>query len=266
MSKGREPVVMEMHDHICLVRLHKPETRNALDVEMASALASTLENVRSDQSIRAVLLTGGQHFMAGGDIRYFAQHMHQEEQEWSDTVTSLIADAHRSITAISNMEKPVLASVDGAAAGYGLSLAMACDFVVCSRTAVMTLAYVHIGASPDGGSTFALPRLVGMRRATQIAMLGDRFSADDALAWGLVNEVVDPEGLEEASWRWASRLSQLPTRAIGRTKMLLRQSLDHSLTDQLDAEMRQFATTSTEPDFREGVTAFLEKRRPDFKG
>lgn len=261
-----EIVQTRIHDQVCVITLNQAETRNALNMPMAEGLLQALQDVRYAEGVRAVVITGGPQFMAGGDIRYFADNINSPAAKWRGKLNDLIDLAHGCVMAIRTMDKPVVASVDGAAAGFGLSLMMACDFAVVTQRALFTLAYIHIGTSPDGGSTFSLPRHVGAKRAAEIAMLGDRFGAEEALTWGLVNKVVPVDQLEEASWSLASRLANMPTKALGRTKALLRQSLYSSLEEQLHAEAEQFGCSAVENDFREGISAFLEKRKPQFTG
>jgi 2-(1,2-epoxy-1,2-dihydrophenyl)acetyl-CoA isomerase len=156
--------------------------------------------------------------------------------------------------------------VRGAAAGFGLSLMMACDLAIAADNAYFTLAYTLIGASPDGGSTFSLPRIVGQKKAMEIALLGDRFDASTAERLGIVNRVVPAAALEEETARLAARLASGPTAVYARTKTLLQASLNASLPAQLQAEAEAFAASAAEPDFREGLAAFIEKRKPQFKG
>lgn len=178
----------------------------------------------------------------------------------------MIGQVHASVAALRRMDKPVVAAVQGATAGFGVSLTLAADLAIAADDAVLTLAYCHIGASPDGGSTFHLPRAVGMKRAMEIALLGERFGAEDAVRMGLVNRVVPAAELAAEAARLAGRLAQGPTAAYARTKRLLNTSLDNSLAAQLAAESESFAASTMTEDFREGVTAFLEKRPPAFQG
>ncbi len=263
-----ETVLLSTDGAIATITLNRPESMNALDSAMVDELHANLIRVEQDAAIRCVVLRGaGDNFMAGGDIRMFAKALAElPPAEQQASFESLIGQVHASIIALRRMDKPVVAAVQGAAAGFGVSLATACDLTIAADSAVFTLAYCHIGTSPDGGSTFHLPRAVGMKRAMEIALLGDRFSAEQAAEIGLINRVVPADGLEEATAKLAGRLAKGPTAAYGRTKRLLNASLDNSLAAQLSAESELFTASTMTDDFREGVTAFLEKRPADFQG
>ena len=204
--------------------------------------------------------------MAGGDLKWFGESLAMPAAEKRALFLELIDDVHGAIRGLRRMPKPVVASVNGAAAGFGLSLVMACDLVIAAESAYFTLAYSLIGVTPDGGSTFALPRIVGAKKAMEIALLGDRFDAAAAHSLGLVNWVVPAETLAAETAKIAARLAAGPTAVYGRTKALLNQSLGHSLETQLQREAEAFADAAGERDFAEGVTAFLAKRKPVFSG
>jgi 2-(1,2-epoxy-1,2-dihydrophenyl)acetyl-CoA isomerase len=182
-----------------------------------------------------------------------------------DPVRSFIQEVHALIISLRRMPKPVIASVSGAAAGFGMSLMMACDLVIAADNAYFTLAYTLIGASPDGGSTFALPRIVGAKKAMEIALLGERFDAAAAERLGLVNRVVPATSLEAETMKLAARLAAGPTTVYGRTKALLNGSLNASLESQLQREAEAFAQSAAEPDFAEGIRAFIERRKPQWR-
>ena len=175
-------------------------------------------------------------------------------------------DLHDGIMAIRRMPKPVVASVHGAAAGAGFSLAMACDLVIAAEDAVFTLAYSVIGASPDGSSTYSLPRLIGYHRAMELMLLSDRFGVERAQELGLVNFSVAEDELESETRKLSQRLASGPTFAYGKAKALLGKSLERGIGDQLDAESQHIMECSRTTDFAEGITAFLEKRKPTFIG
>ena len=261
-----EAVLKSVADGVATLTLNRPQALNALDSTMAEALGARVVEIENDPAVRAVVLAGaGGHFMAGGDLKWFQGFLEKPAAEKRRLFEVFVREgAHRSVLALRRMPKPVIASVRGAAAGFGLSLVLASDLALASENAVFTLAYVNIGTSPDGGSTHALVRAVGMKRAMEIALLGERFDAKRALALGIVNRVV-PEGeLDRATAALARRLAAGPAEALGRTKALINASWDASLAEQLDAEAASFAACAAGADFAEGIRAFVEKRPAKF--
>ena len=246
--------------------MRRPDALNALNVELAEGLREAVLAAQYDSTVRCVVVRGGEHFMAGGDIRWFAENLDKPPDAKRVYFEKSIREVHRIILSIQCMHKPVVASVNGAAAGFGFSLMMACDLVIAAENAFFTLAYVNLGLSPDGGATFALPRIVGAKKAAEIAFLGDRFDAATARGLGLVNWVVPAAELEDETTRLAARLAQGPTEALGCTKVLLNGSLNASLEAQLRAEADSFARCASQGDFAEGVSAFIAKRPPLFGG
>lgn len=250
---------------VATLTLNRPAVLNALDPAMAAALAAATGDLAARADVRCIVVTGaGAHFMAGGDIGYFASLLSMPPDERVRRVAAIIGPVHDSIRNLAAAPQPVIASVRGACAGFGLSLMLACDLAVVSRAATLSLAYCRIGASPDGGCTHALPRLTGLRRAMEIALLGDRFTAEDAAAMGLVNRLCDDGELEAVTAELSRRLAAGPGRTLARTKRLLRASLDNALDVQLAAEEESFLRGVAGAEFAEGVTAFVEKRPPDF--
>jgi 2-(1,2-epoxy-1,2-dihydrophenyl)acetyl-CoA isomerase len=239
--------------------LNRPEVLNALNADMHEALAAALKEARADD-VRAVVITGaGRGFCVGQDLTEF-------RDATGDIADRLRASYHPNILAIRALEKPVIAAVNGAAAGAGLSLACACDIRIASDAAVFVPAFVNIGLVPDSGGSFFIARLLGPARAFEWMTSGRTLTAAEAQAWGLVSEVVEAEALEGHVAELAGRLAEMPTRAIGMTKRLFDRAAESTLEDQLEFEAQlQSAATKTN-DFHEGVSAFLEKRKPEFSG
>jgi len=239
--------------------LNRPDVLNALNADMHKALAAALKDARADD-VRAVVITGaGRGFCVGQDLTEF-------RDATGDIADRLRESYHPNIRAIRALEKPVIAAVNGAAAGAGLSLACACDIRIASEAAVFVPAFVNIGLVPDSGGSFFTARLLGPARAFEWMTSGRTLTAAEAQAWGLASEVVDADALEGHVAELAGRLGALPTRAIGMTKRLFDRAAESTLEDQLEFEAQlQSAATKTN-DFREGVAAFLEKRKPEFTG
>jgi len=249
------------------ITLNRPQSLNALNEEMMQELSSTLDNVARDSSIRCLMFKGaGASFMAGGDVKMFHQELGRSSAQLHERFQQFVGALHPLIEKLANLRVPVVAGVQGAVAGFGVSLTMLCDFVVAADDNYFTLAYIHLGTTPDGSSTWFLPRLVGLRRAKEIAMLGERIPAAEAQRWGLVYKVVPRASLESETASLAARLAAGPTRAYGNTKLLLQSSFNHSLHEQMDFEVSSFAECASNPDFAEGVKAFVERRKPQFKG
>lgn len=250
---------------VATVTLNRPESLNALDIAMVEGLERAFRTLAEEKTARAVVLTGaGDHFMAGGDIRLFKTINQMPPADRDAKVRPIIEAAGRVVTLMRALPQPIVASVHGACAGFGLSLANACDLTVASDDAYFTLAYINIGTTPDGSGSFFLPRLVGPKRAAEIALLGGRFDAATAERWGLVNAVHARADLPAATAALAGRLAAMPAQAIARTKALLNQAMDTSLPDQLLAEEDAFAASTGTADWEEGIDAFLNRRKPAF--
>ncbi|HET6720469.1 MAG TPA: enoyl-CoA hydratase-related protein [Rhodocyclaceae bacterium] len=258
-------VLYETRGPLAVITLNRPGALNALNHEMIGGLAIATARAGDDPNVRVVLIRGGgDHFMAGGDLKWFREEIDGRHPDIEAHFQQTIDQVHASTQAIRNMDKPVIAVVHGAVAGFGLSLMLACDFALAADNAYFTLAYCHIGLSPDGGATWLLPRLVGLRKASELALLGERFDAGTAATLGLVNRVVPLAELNRDAEALAARLAAGPAAALARTKALLQSSFDHSLDQQLAAEKRAFAACAAEPDFAEGLAAFAEKRKARF--
>ena len=251
-----------------IITLNRPEARNALNPEMFQELGSAIQGCR-DPDMRAVIITGsGGSFCAGADVKDFVNQLENSGPEGLHQHLKHLADAfHRHvIIPIRQLDKPVIASIDGVAAGGGLSLALACDLRVASDSARFLMAYGNIGATADGGSTYLLPRLIGTARAMELYLSDQPIGAQRALDLGLLNQVFPTAELERSTLEFAARLAQGPTVAYGRVKALFDSSWDASLAGQLGAETEFISNITMTDDFQEGIKAFAEKRSPRFQG
>jgi 2-(1,2-epoxy-1,2-dihydrophenyl)acetyl-CoA isomerase len=253
-------------DGVSTITLNRPKALNALDRNLTVGLRDAVFAAEQDASVRCLVIRGGEHFMAGGDLKWFDELVRSRgSAENRIQFEGFVHEVHALIISLRRMPKPAIAAVSGAAAGFGMSLMMACDLVIAADNAYFSLAYALIGTSPDGGSTFALPRIVGAKKAMEIALLGERFDAATAERLGLVNRVVPLASLDQETARLAARLAGGPTTVYGRTKALLNGSLNASLESQLQREAEAFAQSAAEPDFAEGIRAFVEKRKPQWR-
>jgi len=262
-----EHVLSEVKDGIGTITLNRPEALNALSPEMTDGLIEATGRFERDTAVRAVVIRGaGEHFMAGGDIKGFHKSLSEDRTGHVARLEMRVVKTHQTIYHLRRMGKPVLASVQGAAAGFGVSLILACDLAIAAEDAYFSLAYRHIGLSADGGATYFLPRIVGERRALEIALLGERFTAARAKEMGMLNWVVPRAELAQETASLARRLADGPTAALGRVKQLIRTSLDNSWDEQSHREAEGLAAAAATEDHLEGVTAFIEKRKPVFRG
>lgn len=262
-----DTLLLDIEDGVATLTLNRPDALNALNADMIVALGDTVPRLETDPAVRCVVLRGaGEHFMAGGDLKEFHAHLEQPAEDRRRRFEAMIHRLHPTIISLRRMPKPVVASLRGAAAGFGLSLGLAADLAIAAEDAYFTLAYCLIGTSPDGGGSFHLPRIVGLRKAMEIALLGDRFDAGAAKDLGIVNWVVPAAALDEETAKLARRLAAGPVRALANTKRLLNRSLDSPLEAQLQAEAESFADCAATPDFAEGIAAFVEKRKPSYEG
>jgi len=257
-------ILFEADQGVATITLNRPEVLNSFNMPMAAELQGALRAAADDQTIRAVLITGaGRAFCAGQDLAEAAPADGSPAPPIADIVRRTYNPTVRAIRAI---EKPVVCAVNGVAAGAGANLALACDVVIAADNASFVQAFSKIGLIPDTGGTFFLPRLVGLARATALAFFGDRLSAADAQAMGMIYRVVEAARLDDESRALARRLATQPTRGFGLTKRAFNQSLANDLDAQLEVEAELQAEAAGTSDFAEGVRAFLEKRQPTFAG
>ncbi len=260
-----ENISTTIQDGVATIVLDRPEVLNALNPEMADGLKAATSTLGADTAVRCVVIKGaGEHFMAGGDVRHFYKLLQESPHDVEKNIGGEIEDVHATIASIRSMPKPVIASVRGASAGFGMSLVAACDLAIAAEDSVFSLAYCRIGTSPDGGSTWTLPRMVGLKRAMELALLGDRITPQQASDYGLINWVVPTAELDKMTAELAARVAAGPADALARTKALLNESLSAELESQLEAEKASFIAGVTGPEFAEGVSAFVEKRPARF--
>lgn len=261
MPDDPAPLVVQRDGAVALLTLNRPAVLNALDRALADRLHAAALDVAADPAIRAVVLKGaGRAFMAGGDIASF-RAMGDDAPR---AVAPLIARFHEALRVLTEMPKPLVAAVHGAVAGAGVSLLLAADLALAADDTQITLAYTRLGTSADGGATWSLPRVVGLRKAMEIALLNEPIAAAEALRLSLVNRVVAAGDFEAETRAFAARLTEGPAFATAAMKRLLRASFERDLAGQLAAEAESFEACAGTGDFREGVEAFLSKRPPRF--
>lgn len=254
-------ILFEQQGGVARITLNRPDKLNSFNVGMAMELQAALDVCLTDDSIRCVLLTGaGRGFCAGQDLAEAIEPDGMAIEEHVDTKYNPI------VRKIRALEKPVVAAVNGVAAGAGANLAFCCDFIVASEAASFIQSFINIGLVPDTGGTYLLPRMVGLHRATAMTMLGDKLSATDAATLGIAYKVCPADNLMDTAMELATRLSLMPTRGLGLTKKALNMSLYHDLDQQLEVEKELQGMAGRTADNAEGIAAFLEKRRPVFTG
>jgi 2-(1,2-epoxy-1,2-dihydrophenyl)acetyl-CoA isomerase len=258
-----DSILLERAGGVATLTLNRPEALNTLDFAMMDALVAHTAALAADDSLRVVVVRGaGRHFMAGGDLHAFATLLDTPADARREAFGRLIGRLHATIENLHRMPHPVIARVHGAVAGFGLSLMCACDLAIASDDAYFTSAYRHIALTPDGGGTWALPRIVGIRKAMEILLLGERFDAEEALRLGLLNKVVSAAMLDAAIESLVRSLADGPVTALRNAKRLTRSALDRTLSEQLQAEAESLAQCAAMPDFVERVRAFVAKRPP----
>ena len=256
-------ILSETRDDVLTLTFNRPEVLNSFHRPMTVELAAAVEAAGRDDAVRAVVITGaGRAFCAGQDL---AEAVPPEGQAMPD-IGDIVEGYNALILAMRRLEKPIVAAVNGVAAGAGANIALACDFVIAAENASFIQAFAKIGLIPDNGGTFFLPRLVGMARATQLAMLADRLSAQQALDWGLIYRVVLPGELATNAHEFARMLATQPTRGLGLIKRALNAAWDNDLAAQLQLEADLQREAGRTADYLEGVRAFQQKRAAKFVG
>ncbi|MFT4918025.1 MAG: 2-(1,2-epoxy-1,2-dihydrophenyl)acetyl-CoA isomerase [Zhongshania aliphaticivorans] len=262
MNDVAPTALLTINGAIAEVCLNRPKALNAINVEMAIALRDIFAELAQNTEVRAVILRGeGRVFMAGGDLNYF-----REASDKHAAAEALIGPIHDAVSLMAGLPQIVIACLHGAVAGAGMSLAMAADLAVAEQGTVFNMAYAKVGNSPDCSGSWSLPRIVGVRRALEIALLSDDVSAEQAMSLGLINRHVDKGQHEIEAKKLAERIVASSPAAMTNIKKLMRQSYDNNLSQQLDAEAEAFATTATGEDFSEAIEAFFERRKPVFRG
>lgn len=255
-------VTSTIADHVGTITLAEPDSGNPLNLSTARSLLQAAEDFASNTTVRSVLLTGsGRFFCVGGDLKTIAESGHKLDAYLKDLTDAL----HRAIAIFLRMDKPLVVAVNGPAAGGGLGLALVGDIVLASPSAHFTMAYTGIGFSPDCGTSWLLPRLIGWRRASEMTLWNRRLTSAEAVDWGLITGVVDSDLLAEAN-QIARQLAKGPVKALAASRALLLSSYELEPEIQMESEAKQLRAQATGPEGREGVAAFLEKRSPQFTG
>lgn len=254
-------LIQNIENNVCTIRLNRPEVFNSFNQKMAFALQDALKSAGQNDDIRAIVITGeGKAFCAGQDLAEATDPNGPELQ-------SIVKDHYNPIIElIRNTEKPVIAAVNGVAAGAGANIALACDITIAKQSASFIQAFSKIGLIPDSGGTFFLPRIIGTQKALALMMTGDKISADDAEKMNMIYRSVADESFDETVKAFAAQLALMPTRGLALTKKAINESFTNNLTEQLALEEKLQTEAGQTYDFNEGVNAFLEKRKPEFKG
>ena len=265
MKMGEKTVVLTKQDGVGVIRLNRPQVYNAINHQLTKELTDCLQKAKGDPAVRAVVLTGeGKAFCSGQDLNDRSAIVTKGDE--ISLGESVRARYNPLIQAIANLEKPIIAAVNGVAAGAGCSLALACDLRVITPNTRFVEAFVRIGLAPDSGSSYFLPRLVGLGKALEIAMTGRDVEAEEAIKIGLANKMADDEKLLDEAMKLAKQLAQGPTVAIGLTKKAIYRGMESHLDEALEYEAQVQEKAGKTKDFLEGLQAFAEKRKPNYRG
>ena len=258
-----ETLLYDVADGVATITFNRPDAANAMSPLCARELNEVSIEVEGNSEIRAVILTGaGKMFCAGGDLGAFVA----AGDKARSLLLQMTGDLHLGISRLSRNAAPVIGAINGTAAGAGFSMVMLCDLAISAASAVYTMAYTNAGLSPDGSSTFFMPRKIGDRRARELMLTNRVLKAEEALEWGVVNQVVPDDQLMDEARQLANKLANGPTQAFGQVKALLNTTFDNSLGTQMELEARAIADMVGTADGQEGLDAFFNKRKPDFKG
>ena len=258
-----ETLNYEVADNVATITFNRPDAANAMGPLMAEELGAAAIDADDDPAVRAIVLTGaGRMFCAGGDLGAFAKAGEGARK----LLMQMTGNLHVGLSRLARSKAPVIGAVNGTAAGAGFSLVMACDLAIAAESAVFTMAYTRAGLSPDGSSTYYMPRKIGDRRTRELMLTNRLLTSQEALDWGIVNQVVADADLQEEAQGLAKRLASGPTAAFAAVKTLLNGTFDQTLESQMELEARAIAGLAAGGDGQEGINAFLEKRKPVFKG
>ncbi|WP_456441957.1 enoyl-CoA hydratase-related protein [Psychroserpens sp.] len=255
-------ILLKIENKVACITLNRPEVFNSFNREMALSLQSIMDNCETNDEVRAIVLTGsGKAFCAGQDLKEVT------DPDLNPGFKKILEEHYNPIiTRIRSIKKPIIAAVNGVAAGAGANIALACDIVVAHEKVSFIQAFSLIGLVPDSAGTFFLPRLIGFQKASALAMLGDKVSAEEAERLGMLYKVLPLESFEDDVNKLALKLANMPTKALGFIKELFNQSMTNTLDEQLALESKLQIEAAQSEDYAEGVAAFIEKRKPEFKG
>ncbi len=258
-----ETIEYAVKDGVATITLNRPDAANTLSVKLGEELLDAAIAADIDPAVRAVILTGkGRFFCAGGDLKSFAA----ADEELSTVIKRATTNLHAAISRLNWMDAPVVTAINGVAAGGGMSLAICGDLAIATTETVFNMAYTAAGLAPDCSGSYFLPRLIGLRRAKELALTNRTLTAVEAMEWGLINYVVEPDELMDEALTLARHFAEGPTQSYGETKRLLLAGMTESLESHMESESRAIAKMAGTPDGAEGVSAFIEKREPSFKG